>query len=360
MKMNKIFQMTSLLLAALMMGCGGGSGSSASGPSGWAIGNDPQGSAVILYTDNGGFVWSVQGDTSLWTGHGGNDISAVDASTAWAALNMSASDGGMILHTTDGGVTWKVQTLPQKVPDGVKGIKGVSRTEAWAVGLKGPVMHTMDGGQIWTVESTPGITFKQVNRIDVLGDDIWIADYGSGQDGMIHSSDHGLTWRREHLPGVDAGNGPMTASIVNAQVAWTTVNFQGDVFRTQDGGVTWNIDAPRISGANDIDDVCAIGKNEVWAVQNISGASAGYVMRIKIDGTDVIKSDWNFPNYVYEGVSAIDAKWAWVVGFKSIGAPAELPEGSILCTTDGQTWVSQALPVNNVGLWKISFAGTRR
>jgi len=221
-------------------------------------------------------------------------------------------------------------------------------------------MHTLDGGQTWTVVPTGVITISQVNRMDVWGNDIWIADFGNGETGILHSADGGGTWRQEQLPGVDTGHGPMTASIVNSQVAWTTVNYQGDIYRTVDGGVTWNLDAPDVSGPNDIDDLCAVGENEVWGVQNISGASAGHVMLISMVGSDVTKTAWDFPDYVYEGVSAFDASTAWVVGFRSVGASATLPAGSILYTSDGVNWTSQSLPVNNVGLWKVSFAGARR
>jgi photosystem II stability/assembly factor-like uncharacterized protein len=355
MMMKKVIPIAVFLLPFLT-GCGDGNVPTAAG---WAIGNDPDNTAVILHTGNGGINWEIQGDSSLWEEHYAADISAVDERTAWAALGPTTSEGGMILHTSDGGSTWKVQALPQAIPEGVKGIKGVSRDEAWAVGLNGPVMHTADGGETWEIVPTPWITFRQVNRIDVLGSDIWIADYGNGENGMIHSPDRGLTWRQEYLPGVDANHGPMTASIVNTQVAWTSVNLQGELYRTLDGGLTWKIDAPDLSGANDIDDVCAVSANEAWAVQNTSGG--GYVMRVKIVGNDVTKSDWYFPEYVYEGVSAFDEQRAWIVGYRGMTAPVELPKGSILYTSDGgETWVPQRLPVNNVDIWKVSFVGARR
>ncbi len=343
--------------ASLLGGCGDDSETPSSGPVGWAIGTRTQDeSAVIVHTANGGSSWEVQGDTSRWTGHDGNDISAVDNQTAWAALG---GEEGLIVHTTNGGVTWDIQNLPEAMPGGAKGIKGINRDEAWAVGIRGPVMHTLDGGQTWVVAPT-GITFRQVNRMDVLGDDIWIADQGNGDSGMIHSADHGQTWRQEQLPSVEPGNGPMTATIVNAKVAWTTVNFQGDIYRTQDGGTTWNLDAPAVSGPNDIDDLSAVNDHEVWAVQNLSGGNEGHVMKVTIVGSQVEKKDWWFNDYVYEGVSSFDGSTAWVVGFRAMGVDPSLPDGSILHTSNGETWTSQPLPVNDVGLWKVSFAGARR
>lgn len=356
--MKKVIRIMVFLLL-LLAGCRNGDDPNRVA-SGWVIGNDPDNTAVILHTGNSGISWEIHGDGSLWKGHCATDISAVDESTAWAALGgQTSGEGGMIIHTRDSGSTWEVQSLPQAVPEGVKGIKGISRHEAWAVGLNGPVMHTNNGGETWKIVPTPGIAFRQVNRIDVLGNDIWIADFGSGENGMIHSPDRGLTWRQEYLPGVDVNHGPMTASIVNAQVAWASVNMQGELYRTLDGGFTWKIDAPGLSGPNDIDDVCAVGVNEAWAVQNTSGG--GYVMRVKVVGNDVLKSDWYFPEYVYEGVSAFDEQRAWIVGYRAMSSSVTLPKGSILHTNDsGETWVSQTLPVNDVYLWKVSFVGARR
>jgi photosystem II stability/assembly factor-like uncharacterized protein len=344
--------------ASLFSGCGDDGEPPSSGPVGWAIGTRNQdGSAVILHTANGGSNWDAQGDTSLWTGHCGTDISAVDHQTAWAALCGFDSEDGLILHTMNGGLTWAIQTLPGAVPGGVKGIKGLSPNEAWAVGIEGPVMHTLDGGQTWVIVPTEGIAIRQVNRMDVLGDDIWIADFGNGERGIIHSADRGRTWRQEQLPSVPAGQGPMAISIVNSQVAWTDVRQVGGLYRTRDSGLTWNIDAPDVTGPHDIDDLCAVNEDTVWAVQN--AAPAGIVLRVSLSGSQVDKKEWNLP-YVYEGVSAFDKSMAWIVGFKGPGGNPSLPDGSILRTSDGETWTSQPLPVNNVGLWKVSFVGAHR
>jgi photosystem II stability/assembly factor-like uncharacterized protein len=331
------------------------------GLAGWAIGSRTDGTAAILHTDNGGKTWEEQGDPALWRGMAGNDISAVDEWTAWAAVG--GEQGGAILHTSDRGFNWNLQTLPEGVTDEVKGIKGLSRSIAWAVTLKGTVMQTLDGGEIWTVIPHEGITMKQVNRIDAQGEDIWIADFGSGETGMIHSPDFGQTWRQETLPDPDLlpGFGPMGVSIVTSEVVWAAVRPAADIYRTLDGGTVWRLDAPDVSGPNDLDDICAPNADMVWAVQNHSGLSGGSIIRVRLADGKVI-SDIMDPTgkYQYEGVTCLDEKTAWVVGFKAYGVSPDMPEGVILHTADGVTWTSQPLPVNDVALWKISFVGAHR
>lgn len=67
----------------------------------------------------------------------GNDISAVNDQVAWAAIADSHTDTeGGILHTADGGGIWTIQSLPSGMNSRhIKGIKGVSSSEAWAVSL---------------------------------------------------------------------------------------------------------------------------------------------------------------------------------------------------------------------------------
>ena len=335
------------------------------GKVGWAIGDREDKTAAILHTENGGLIWEEQGDPSLWKGMRGNDISAVDEWTAWAAVG--SDETGAILHTADGGVNWEPQRLPEGVIDVVKGIKGLSREVAWAVTLKGIVMQTLDGGETWTVIPHDGITIKQVNRIDAKEEDIWIADYGSREKGMIHSPDFGQTWRRETLHNPDPYQkdfGPMGVSIVDSRVAWAQTRPDANIFRTLDGGNTWRLDAPGISGPGDLDDICAPDANTVWAVQNQEGPGGGAIIRVRLADGKVISDVMHLKNYSaynYEGVTCFDENTAWAVGSQLIRAFPDQPAGIILHTTDGgKNWTRQPMRVNDVGLWKVSFVAAHR
>ena len=333
------------------------------GKVGWAIGWDQNNTAVILNTTDSGQTWKIQGDRAEWEGVPGNDISAVDDLTAWAAVGTDGLTDGMILHTADGGLTWEIQSLPEEVQDSIKGIKGLSRDEAWAVSLHGIILHTINGGQTWDVVPHPDVEIIEINRIDAVAPyDVWIADHESGDMGMVHSADGGQTWRKEYLPHVVPGHGPLAVSAVSPLVVWGAVNAQGDLYRTLDGGDNWQIAAPNLSGPNDFDDVCAINADLVWAILNHSGGSGGEIFRVRLEKGQVLSDHWNpAPDYTYGGITAFDAQTAWVVGNKNIGSDhPELPSGIILHTKDGANWTSQKLPVDDVELWKVSFVGAHR
>jgi photosystem II stability/assembly factor-like uncharacterized protein len=337
---------------------------------------------VILHTKDGGRKWVVQGK---WAGNAGNDISAVDKHTAWAASG-SPEDEGIILHTTNGGVTWIEQTLPEGV-DTIKNIKGLSRLEAWAVSFNGTILHTTDGGETWNIVD-PSVPITRVNRMDVIGcvdahnavkpgknklmsiANIWIVDeFPEGQaSGMIHSLYtlyNGQLWRQENVPN-PPGNGMHMVSAYSPRVVWATTTTYGYLYRTVDGGENWE-NLGELPGPNDFDDMCAYSADALWLVQFQGGQdAAGDIYHVSLDGGELdAKTFQPFDGlpYKYEGLTCVDDQTAVVVGFTDMTNPP-LPQkerGIILVTNDGgQTWERQPLPVDDVRFWKVSFVGARR
>lgn len=158
---------------------------------GWTVGNGDDDLPGIIHTTDGGQTWTRQSVPVTTPELDAGDISSVDERTAWAAFTAPPGVAfPYVLHTTDGGATWITQTLPTEANFGLKSVKGVNRSEAWASTLDGVILRTTDGGANWAVIPHPGIVMTQVNRMDVILPHIWIAD--SADDGaMIHSSDGG-------------------------------------------------------------------------------------------------------------------------------------------------------------------------
>jgi len=365
-------------ISLMLLSCADDSSNNAPAPvTGWAIGqtsnqalDPPIPTAQILKTDNGGASWTLQTLPADCVGFNGNDISAVNSRVAWAALgDLFYLDGG-ILHTADGGESWTMQTLPDGLATShIKSIKGVSPTEAWAASIRGDVLHTTDGGNRWTivpVKEADGsiITIQQVNRMDVTGQDIWIADAMGHNLGVIHSPDGGLTWRQERLHDIGVGSGPLSISAFDSYVAWAAVNSEGYLWGTSNNGISWNRSNDYITATADFDDICASSANVVWVAQNNGISSGGVAARITVTNGNFETNSYIDGNYNLEGISAMnDNQTAWLVGLKTIFADPLLPHGVIYFTNDGGvTWQLQTLPDNarNVNLWKVSFAGARR
>jgi photosystem II stability/assembly factor-like uncharacterized protein len=259
----------------------------------------------------------------------------------------------------------------------------LTRHEAWAVSLTGTILHTTDGGKVWNIVKHPDFLIKQVNRMDAIGyrdvrtedrlgrntgminANVWIADElgeDSGHLGMIHTLYNGDIWRQEFIPCTIPPPSCKVhmVSAYSPRVVWAAAWFDGTLYRTADGGETWNIIDAGI-GPNDIDDMCAYNADKVWLVQyqgTLTGA--GYIYHVSLEGGEAATETFQpVPQYKYEGLTCVDDKTALVVGYTD--SPGLLPKGIILATNDGgQNWVRQPIPVDNAWFWKVSFVGARR
>ena len=338
---------------------------------GWAIGwsNDAAfvPAAKILKTSDGGATWTLQGLPVACATFYGNDVSAVSAEVAWAAVGDRTFTDGGILHTADGGTTWTLQDLPAGIANRhIKNIKGVSLSEAWAVSYQGDVLHTSDGGAHWTLiplRQADGtvFSFQAVNRMDVVGQDLWIVG-GQGVGQVIHSPDAGATWQQAQLPNVERSERSLTITAPAPGVAWAAVNQGGNLWGTTDGGASWSKSTDSIGATSDYDDLCATSVSVVWIAMN--RGPSGLVARLTVADGRFTSNQFSVPHYTMEGISAMgDGQTAWAVGQKPFGDTADLPQGVILATSDGGlTWPQQTLPGGalDVQLWKISFVGARR
>lgn len=109
---------------------------------GWVCGID------VIYHYNG----------TTWVGQGGpsgtrNGIHFVDNNNGWIA----GSDGngnGQIIHTTNGGLNWTLQTDPSPSSGSLAKVFFLDTLEGWAGGNFGRVLYTSDGGDNWSPVNT--------------------------------------------------------------------------------------------------------------------------------------------------------------------------------------------------------------
>jgi photosystem II stability/assembly factor-like uncharacterized protein len=350
-----------MLVIFMIMSCGKTNDNPVTQYVGWAIGQDANNTPVIVHTADSGLTWQVQGDLSAWTGLQGFDISSVDDQTAWAAIGSGSTDTrGYILHTTDGGATWVTQTIPDGLTGGIKGVKGVSRNEAWAASLGGIILHTTDGGATWNVVPHPTAPITQVNRMDVLGTNVWIADAATG-GAVVHTQDGGLTWRAEYLPN---GDSPLTVHAFSPLAAWgsgSDLTQNATFYRTVNGGDLW-AKVILISNRDHLDDVCAASPDDAWGVTNGHSVS-GKIWRVHVSADGVPEAKNVSPpeliGYTPGGITCMDKSVAWVVAQKGGAPDPTKPRGIILHTVDGENWVQQPAPAQ-IRYWKVSFVGARR
>ncbi len=289
-------------MPALFAGCGGKKDSTR----GWAVG-----SRDILYTSNGGKIWTRQ-KRLTWDAYSCG-ISFSDASHGWIV-------GDDAYFTSDGGTSWQkyAKTGRSASLSGFSDIDFADLEHGWAVGPKGAVVATTDGGHLWkaqssgTVDDLTGVTFAD----DLHG-------WAVGNNGVIvATSDGGAHWTRQRSPTSDSLS---DVTFVDASHGWVT---GAGIFATTNGGKTWR-EQYGLSGWSvsfaDLSHGWFIGGGGVLATSNGGRNWGAYAKapRSKVGYTGYIE---------VRRVVAVNARHAWVVG----------DLGTILATGDGgKTWVKQ-------------------
>jgi photosystem II stability/assembly factor-like uncharacterized protein len=199
----------------------------------------------IIGTTNGGATWTRQRNAL-----GIDDVAdiwALDATHAYIVMN--ATGGHYVLATTDGS-HWAEASSRQIWeywhPD-YTGICANSARNIWLSTSTGEVCVSRDGGQTWKV-SNPGVGPYAEGSADWLG----IADiacYGNtvcavgirqNMGSAILTGNDGWTWGWVGFaPAGGTSPRPIGDSDwISEKTGWT-VGGAGQVYRTQDGGITW-------------------------------------------------------------------------------------------------------------------------
>ncbi|MEJ2495102.1 MAG: YCF48-related protein [Ignavibacteriaceae bacterium] len=283
---------------------------------------------IILRTTNSGLTWESQesGTTDwLW------DVCFTDANfgiVLGSDLNMT---GQLILRTTNGGDTWMSQTSEYWLSD-------VSFTDAkkgTVVGGDGIILKTTDGGITWVNQSSR----TTVNLYDVCFTDVKIGTVVGDSGVILRTTNGGDTWLSqssgvtEPLVGVsftDANTGTILGGARDGSGKPVTV------LRTIDGGENWRVqfvDAgcdPLGIHFNNSDEGIIVGGT------GFGNDHAGTIIHTTDGGESWVKQIIGYP-FGFWGVSFADANHGIVVGSHGI---------ILRTTTGGVTWVEENPRIN--------------
>ncbi|HEX6597057.1 MAG TPA: YCF48-related protein, partial [Acidimicrobiales bacterium] len=236
----------------------------------------------------------------------------------------AVGDQGVILATTDGGVTWREQS---------SGIAAIDPT--CDVGANGE-----------KIESDCTNVLRDVQFVDAS------TGWAVGSDGIVlHTADGGTSWRRQQLPPLDSisGLGPGPGGTDLRAPHWddlTSVSFPdarsgvvvgpgGTILSTADGGTTWQWRGDRRFGG--LNAVAFADRQHGQAVGLMVTGLSQYVTVATADGGTTWEMRQPPPrnrsaNASFLGVSFLDAQRGYIAG----------DSGRILATADGgQTWFEQ-------------------
>ncbi|MEK6805304.1 MAG: YCF48-related protein [Pseudomonadota bacterium] len=151
-------------------------------------------------------------------------VSFADGKNGWIGGHDST-----ILHTDDGGQTWKLQSFNAKDSKPVLGVLALDAQRAYAVGAYGMFLSTIDAGATWSPVVAPAILQDGLHlnaMIKLNNGDLFLA----GETGLAGVLDNGQTWRRLKLP----YDGSLFGALPRGERGALVFGLRGNVFATSD------------------------------------------------------------------------------------------------------------------------------
>ena len=161
-------------------------------------------------------------------------VSFVDDKQGWAVGHW-----GVVLHTEDGGETWKLQRSDTGVDQPLFSVYFIDRTQGVAVGLWSLALRTADGGASWTPVKMPAPRAGA----DTTGPNLYQIFAGSGstlyiaaENGQVfRSDDGGRTWNVR----LTGNAGSLWTGLGLKDGSLLVAGLNGKILRSSDGGKTW-------------------------------------------------------------------------------------------------------------------------
>lgn len=190
--------------------------------------------AQVAYSDDGGATWvtvSVGATNAEF-------ITAMDASDfyhMWAATNL-----GRIYFSDDGGASWTVQEDAFITAVDYLDISMLDQNYGIAVGEANEVAVTTDGGVTWGAVTGPAPAVNLTTADIVTRQRFFVGD---ADGGLWSTDDGGVTWTAKTFSGAGSGTTRkirFESEMVGFMIHDTAAPV-GRMFRTKDGGFTWEI-----------------------------------------------------------------------------------------------------------------------
>jgi photosystem II stability/assembly factor-like uncharacterized protein len=187
---------------------------------------------IVILSDDDGKTWRQAKEVPtrvLLT-----SVCFVDDKQGWAAGHW-----GEILHTEDGGETWKLQRTDTSVDQPLFSVYFFDAGHGIAVGLWSLAVRTADGGATWeTVKmpTLPGADKAGPNLYELFADKAGTV-YIAAELGLVFkSSDGGQTWTL-----IKTGNkGSFWAGLVLPDNSVLVAGLNGKIWHSSDAGKTWS------------------------------------------------------------------------------------------------------------------------
>jgi photosystem II stability/assembly factor-like uncharacterized protein len=262
--------------------------------------------SVVMYSGDGGAKWAASGATSA------GSLLALDMHSGWA---WASGLGGALAVSGDGGRTWQARSAGHV--GFIGSITSTSPDGAWAAAGADGVLHTSDGGITWHRVTRP-VGFGQASILSVSagGTRLWAVGPGGV---VLRSNDRGRHWAGRRLP---LRPYLTTVACVGTQRAW--LGGGNSIYATTNGGRTWRLQLARRDTM--IDAISFADLRHGFAIGN-----EGTVLRTTDGGRHWQRR--SLGDQILGNLAVRDAQHAWITE----------PQGAFLTDDGGRTWRRTAL-----------------
>jgi len=274
------------------------------------------------------------------------DVFFLDSLTGWAVTNATnqASDTTYVLKTTNSGDGWIIQHSRLQTGGGFSGyfkVYFLDQNTGYTCDVKG-IYKSTDGGMNWESLNAPLTAYTDMS---VLNEDtIWLVTPDSFGGGVFRTSNGGASWQNQ----INLGStNPNHIYMYNARIGFIAEdNFY--LRKTTDSGVSWNV----IPGAGGFSDMYFRDSLTGWKTsfqKTTNGGINWIVQPVPQGGNIVISQIRSFDNVVNDTI--------WGVGSTMITGSGNR---GMICrsTNSGDNWQFQ-VPDSNISIFQyqhIQFA----
>ncbi len=244
----------------------------------------------------------------------------------------------VILTSNDSGKTWSSQNFPGYLWR----CAFQSKDSIWAVSITDLIIKSTDGGVSWeTVNIDSSSTFKGYKEAVFFLDKMhgWIGGAGKDAGYILRTEDGGQIWKKVAIDSADIYD----ITFIDPLIGWACSWEGGKVFRTTDGGNSWNLKLNLEEGGYSfpLRRIFFTSIDSGWTIGGIAGDQI--IARTTDSGMSwIVDKQGTFGSSLH-GLWFADSRNGWTVG----GANAGL---KILYTSDGGVnWSLQTQPFPVVG-----------
>ncbi len=144
---------------------------------------------------------------------------------------------GLILHSFDGGLTWKRQV--SNTLGTLAGVDFINKDVGWAVGLYGTILHTKDGGRHWVKQESEADPLSYICDVQFFDEN---EGWACGNMGVVlHTVNGGEEWELVDIEEYVDWDTPFNRlKFIDKNNGWL-VGENGICMHTLDGGETWEV-----------------------------------------------------------------------------------------------------------------------